>query len=102
MPTDTEEAKTGLGSVVMCSKCHQNPRANSDSTNTWCLACRADYQRTYEAGKSAKIKDLGFGKGAEAMRRALMEKLGQMAPVAMISVQELRRWIAEFPTPRPE
>lgn len=99
MPT---EVVNGLGSVQICTKCHQNPRADTDGTNPWCKECRAEYAKVYEAGKAAKMKDLGFSKGAEAMRRDLLKTLAEFHPTGVFSFAEAARWIKSFPAPRPD
>ena len=87
---------------LLCSKCHKNPRADANGTNPWCKECRADYQRAYEAGRAEKLKDTGFAKGAEAMRKALLERFAGRAPDGVIRLSDLYHWLREVPTPRPQ
>lgn len=87
--------------VKMCSKCKQNPRADADGTNPWCLDCRADYQRAYNEGKAERLKDTGFSKGVEAMRRALLQAMGGLHPAGQTTNGLIVEWIRDFPTPRP-
>jgi hypothetical protein len=95
-----ETAEAVATTVKLCSKCRQHPRADEDGTNPWCLECRADYKRAYEAGKAEKMKDLGFVKGAEAMKTALLNGVRAQHPGLMTNYAAVAQWISEFPTPR--
>ncbi len=96
-----DTADTQTVSVKMCSKCHQNPRADTNNGNPWCKECRADYQRIYAEGRAERVKDTGYAKGVEAMRASQIAKLDEMASWATLEVRDVITWIREFPAPRP-
>ena len=55
----------------VCSKCKKP--LDTDGTPKWCKACRAEYQRTYNATKEGRAEAKGFAKGVSAMRKIFVD-----------------------------
>ncbi|HXI42315.1 MAG TPA: hypothetical protein VNH83_20195 [Bryobacteraceae bacterium] len=60
--------ETQTASPLMCSKCEKNPRADQDSSNPWCLACRATYQRDYVKKIKSQTAEQAFARGVAATK----------------------------------
>ena len=79
----------------VCSKCGQNPPSGKHS---WCQACKAKYQREYEAAQDERAERRGFVKGADAMRSYLASALASRAG-GMLLAGEVALWIRRAPRP---
>ncbi len=64
-------AAPAVETVVVCSKCKLNPRADVDGTNPWCNECRAKYAKEYKEMFVKRTTDQAFARGVEAMRQML-------------------------------
>lgn len=58
-----------------CSRC-QKP-LDADGSPRWCKACRAKYQRDYQALKKEMSESRGFAAGCSAMRDTLAKHFEQ-------------------------
>lgn len=59
---------------VECSKCGEPvDREIPDNTAQWCRACRAKYQREYQAMRKEMTQSRGYAAGVAAMRGFLAE-----------------------------
>ena len=70
MDIATEQA---LEAPILCSKCKVNQRADAESSNPWCNACRTKYHKEYEASKLRQVVETSFVKGVRAAKKMLAE-----------------------------
>ncbi len=80
---------------VTQATCPNEPSAN----HPWCKACKAKYQREYEALKGGMATVRGFSRGVEALRDVLgseFERLGS----GSFNGYEIAHLIRQTPSPR--
>lgn len=82
----------------LCSKCKTRPRADSISTNPWCLECRAEYAREYRALKKEMRESRGYAAGQSAMRDHLALMLDRLGS-SMINAHDTAQWIRKQTVP---
>ena len=80
-----------------CSKC-QGPLDGAAGQN-WCKACRAKYQREYEATRKQMTESHGFQAGVTAMRQYLVQRFSQYGTAGSFSGQEIAATIAQCKGP---
>lgn len=84
----------------LCSKCKKEPRADTDGTNPWCLKCRADYQREYNATKEGRAEAKGFARGARAMQEAIAASAERMGS-GNLTGYEIAEVVRQMDAPEP-
>jgi len=70
-------------------------------SHQWCKACKAKYQREYEALKGGMAMVRGFAKGVDALRVVLMTEFDRLG-CGMFSGSEVAALIEQTPAPRLE
>jgi len=83
----------------LCSKCKENPRADSDSNNPWCKPCRAKYAKEYADEKLTRERSKGFVAGVEAMVQTLATEFGRHGR-AQMTCREVEFAIRNSPRPQ--
>lgn len=84
--------------VLLCSKCEKNPRADADSTNPWCQECKTEYQRTYVAGLKKQTAEQSFARGVAATKRVFVAEFSRLG-VGQFTGYEIANLIAHAPGP---
>ncbi len=71
-------AAPAVETVVLCSKCKTNPRADPDSTNPWCNDCKTKYAKEYKEMWVKRNSDQAFARGVEALRKMLYSEFTRL------------------------
>jgi hypothetical protein len=95
MATETE-------TLLMCSKCGKNPRADQDGTNPWCNPCKTKYASEYREMKEKQAAMLAYVRGAEAMRQAILGEFYRAPSNGLMMAGEVAQYIAGIPAPKLE
>lgn len=82
-----------------CSKCQKE--LDTEGTPKWCKACRAKYQKEYQATKEGKAEAHGFARGVTAFRRMIAEKFEGQGSGAFTG-QEISYMVLNEPGPDQE
>lgn len=79
------------GTVPLCTKCSERPRAAGDGNNPWCKECRAEYQRDYEQRRLAMKEKHGYALGVKDMRELLAAEFDRLgfSQFSAIEVRDL-------------
>jgi hypothetical protein len=85
--------------LLMCSKCGKNPRADSSSTSPWCKECRTEYQRNYVAGLKKQNAEQSFARGVAATKRLLAQEFARLASGGFTGF-EIANLIMQAPGPK--
>jgi hypothetical protein len=85
--------------TVLCSKCGENPRADSDSNNPWCKQCRAKYAKEYQENRLQQATAKGFAAGVDAAVQSLAAEFG-LHGGAHVTCSEVAQVIQAAPRPQ--
>lgn len=88
--------------VKFCSKCGVHPRADADSTNPWCVECKAQYQAEYRAKQDWRAERRGILRGAQAMREQIAVYFRQWSMARPFLGPEVASIVEGLPGPRLE
>ncbi len=91
---------TANGTILMCSKCEKNPRADPDGTNPWCKDCRSKYAAEYREMRDKQTAMQAYVRGVEAMRQAILAEFRRAHPLGMMMAGEVAQYIAGVPGPK--
>lgn len=81
--------------MPLCAKC----QTNEATSQTWCKACRAKYQREYEDTKEDKAFRRGFQAGVEAQRTDYVDRWLWFPGDALVSCADVAKNLNEAPRP---
>ena len=104
MEVEIEDIKSGNGTDnsvpdAKCSRC-EGP-LNTVNFPHWCKACRAKYQREYQALRKQMSETRGFAAGVSAFRDHAARLLWQMGP-SMINAADTAQWLRKLPFTMPQ
>lgn len=89
-----------MEAAAKCSKC--NEELDTEGTPKWCKACRAKYQKEYQATKEGKAEAAGFALGAEAMRQEVVNSFAKVPAGGLMMAGEIAAYVAGLPAPKAE
>lgn len=85
--------------MKFCSKCGVHPRADVDSSNPWCLECKAAYQAEYRASLDWRAERRGLIRGIQAMREEIARYFRQWSGARPFMGPEVAQIVEGLPGP---
>ena len=85
--------------MKFCSKCGVHPRADADSSNPWCLECKAAYQAEYRASLDWRAERRGLIRGIQAMREEIARYFRQWSGARPFMGPEIAQIVEGLPGP---